>query len=172
MLLGLGIAISIRAGFFNVGAEGQLWLGALGATIVTLYWDGPGLLVVSAALVAGFVFGALWSGLVAVLKIFLRVDELIGSLMLNYIAILLIGYLTFGPMKAYRAGQTERIPADHDLPLLFASDSRLHMGFLISLVAVVVVWLLLTRTTFGSRDSHASAATLRRPASPASGSTG
>ena len=52
-------------------------------------------------------------------------------------------------MKAYRAGQTERIPADHDLPLLFASDSRLHIGFLISLVAVVVIWLLLTRTTFG-----------------------
>ncbi len=149
VLLGLGIAVSIRAGFFNVGAEGQLWLGALGATIVTLYWDGPGLLVVSVALIAGFVFGALWSLLVALLKIFLRVDELIGSLMLNYIAILLIGYLTFGPMKAYRAGQTERIPADHDLPLLFASDSRLHMGFLISLVAVVVVWLLLTRTTFG-----------------------
>ena len=55
------------------------------------------------------------------LKIFLRVDELIGSLMLNYVAILLIGCLTFGPMKAYRAGQTERIPADHDLPLLFAT---------------------------------------------------
>ena len=91
VLLGLGIAISIRAGFFNVGAEGQLWLGALGATIVTLYWDGPGLLVVSVALIAGFVFGALWSLLVALLKIFLRVDELIGSLMLNYIAILLIG---------------------------------------------------------------------------------
>jgi general nucleoside transport system permease protein len=149
ILLGLGIAVGIRAGFFNVGAEGQLWLGALGATIVTLYLDGSGIVVVSVALVAGFVFGALWSGLVAALKIFLRVDELIGSLMLNYIAILLIGYLTFGPMKAYRAGQTERIAADKDLPLLFAPDSRLHMGFLLALVAVVVVWLLLTRTTFG-----------------------
>ncbi len=149
VLLGLGIAISIRAGFFNVGAEGQLWLGALGATIVTLYVDGPGLLVVSLALIAGFVFGALWSALVAMLKIFFRVDELIGSLMLNYIAILLIGWLTFGPMKAYRAGQTERIPANHDLPLPFEPDSRLHIGFLITLVAVVGIWLLLTRTTFG-----------------------
>jgi general nucleoside transport system permease protein len=149
VLLGLGIAISIRAGFFNVGAEGQLWLGALGATVVTLYLDASGPVVVTLALVAGFVFGALWSGLVALLKIFLRVEELIGSLMLNYIAILFIGWLTFGPMKAYRAGQTERIGADKDLPVPFAPDSRLHIGFLLTLLAVGGVWLLLTRTTFG-----------------------
>jgi simple sugar transport system permease protein len=148
ILLGLGIAVCIRAGFFNVGAEGQLWLGALGATLVALYWDGPPTLVVIAALVAGFVFGALWSGLVALLKITLKVDELIGSLMLNYVAILLIGWLTFGPIKAYRAGQTERIEADRDLPLL-VDGTRLHVGFLVSIAAVGVVWLLLTRTTFG-----------------------
>jgi simple sugar transport system permease protein len=148
ILLGLGIAVCIRAGFFNVGAEGQLWLGALGATLVALYWDGPPTLVIIGALVAGFVFGALWSGLVALLKITLRVDELIGSLMLNYVAILLIGWLTFGPIKAYRAGQTERIEADRDLPLLL-DGTRLHVGFLVSIAAVVVVWLLLTRTTFG-----------------------
>jgi ABC-type uncharacterized transport system permease subunit len=148
ILLGLGIAICIRAGFFNVGAEGQLWLGALGSTVVALYWHGPGMLVVIAALIAGFVAGALWSGLVALLKITLRVDELISSLMLNYVAILLIGWFTFGPIKAYRAGQTDRIDAQHDLPLL-VSGTRLHVGFLLSLAAVLVVWLLLTRTRFG-----------------------
>jgi simple sugar transport system permease protein len=148
ILLGLGIAVGIRAGFFNVGAEGQLWLGALGATIVSLYWNGPPVLVVIVALIAGCVFGALWSGLVALLKITFRIDELISSLMLNYIAILLIGYLTFGPMKAYRAGQTERIAADNDLPLLL-SGTRLHVGFVLSLLAVVGVWLLLTRTSLG-----------------------
>lgn len=145
VLLGLGIAISIRTGFFNVGAEGQLWLGALGASIVALYWDGPEPLVVITALVAGFAFGALWSGLVAMLKIVFAVDELISSLMLNYVAILLIGYLTFGPMKAYRAGQTEVIEAE--LPIIFGD--RLHAGFLLALVAVVGVWLLLGRTRLG-----------------------
>jgi len=145
VLLGLGIAISIRSGFFNVGAEGQLWLGALGSSIVVLYWSGPEPLVLFAALLAGFVFGALWSGLVAALKILLAVDELISSLMLNYVAILLIGYLTFGPMKAYRAGQTERL--DAELPLIFGD--RLHAGFLLSLVAVVLVWLLVGRTRMG-----------------------
>jgi general nucleoside transport system permease protein len=149
VLLGLGIAISIRAGFFNVGAEGQLWLGALGAALVTLYLDGSSFIVVSVALVAGFVFGALWSLLVAMLKILLKVDELIGSLMLNYIAILLIGWLTFGPLKAYRAGQSERITPDYFLPLPFSPDSRMHLGFLLTLVAVIAVWLLFTRTTFG-----------------------
>jgi simple sugar transport system permease protein len=148
ILLGLGIAICIRAGFFNVGAEGQLWLGALGSTVVALYWHGPPVLVVVAALVAGFVAGALWSGLVALLKVTLRVDELISSLMLNYVAILLIGWFTFGPIKAYRAGQSDRIAAEDDLPLLL-SGTRLHVGFVISLVAVVGVWLLLTRTRFG-----------------------
>jgi ABC-type uncharacterized transport system permease subunit len=145
ILLGLGIAISIRTGFFNVGAEGQLWLGALGSTIVALYWDGPHPLVLIVALVAGFVFGALWSGLVALLKIAFGVDELISSLMLNYVAVLLIGYLTFGPMKAYRAGQTETL--DVDLPVIFGN--RLHAGILLALVAVAVVWVLLARTRLG-----------------------
>jgi ABC-type uncharacterized transport system permease subunit len=148
LLLGLGIAICIRAGFFNVGAEGQLWLGALGGTLVGVYWDGPPMLVVVASLVAGFAFGALWSGLVAVLKIALGVDELIGSLMLNYVAILLIGYLTFGPIQAYRAGQTERLPKDHWLPILIPG-TRLHAGILIGLVGVAAIWFLLNRTTFG-----------------------
>jgi len=148
ILLGLGIAVCIRAGFFNVGAEGQLWLGALGATVVSLYVDGPPAIIVTLAIVAGFVAGALWSGLVALLKVTLKVDELIGSLMLNYVAILLIGWLTFGPIKAYRAGQTERLDPDKDLPLLI-DGTRLHLGFLISVAAVIVVWLLLTRTTFG-----------------------
>jgi simple sugar transport system permease protein len=86
--------------------------------------------------------------LVALLKITLRIDELISSLMLNYVAILLIGWLTFGPIKAYRAGQTERIEADRDLPLLL-SGTRLHVGFVLSVIAVVLVWLLLTRTRLG-----------------------
>jgi len=146
ILLGLGIAISIRTGFFNVGAEGQLWLGALGAAIMALHLPGPGWLVLTAALVLGFVFGALWSGLVALLKIAFGVDELISSLMLNYVAILLIGYLTFGPMKAYRAGQTATFE-DVELPPIFGN--RLHAGFLLSLVAVAAVWVLLSRTRLG-----------------------
>lgn len=146
ILLGLGIAISIRSGFFNVGAEGQLWLGALGAAVMALHMPGPSWFVLVAALVLGFVFGALWSGLVALLKIAFGVDELISSLMLNYVAILLIGYLTFGPMKAYRAGQTETFE-DIELPSIFGN--RLHAGFLLSLVAVVGIWLLLSRTRLG-----------------------
>ena len=148
ILLGLGIAVCVRAGFFNIGAEGQLWLGALGATIVALYIDGPPVLIIPLALSAGFIFGAVWSGLVAALKITLGVDELISSLMLNYVAILLIAFLTFGPMKAYRAGQTERIPDDVFLPTLIPG-TRLHVGFLIAVAAVIIVWIVLNRTTFG-----------------------
>jgi simple sugar transport system permease protein len=148
LLLGLGITICIRAGFFNVGAEGQLWLGALGATVVALYVPVSGPLLLVLALVAGFVAGALWSGIVALLKIAFGVDELISSLMLNYVAILLIGALTFGPIKAYRAGQTDRTPADADLPILIGG-TRLHVGFVLALVAMVLLWLLLTRTRLG-----------------------
>lgn len=148
LLLGLGITICIRAGFFNVGAEGQLWLGALGATVVALYVDGPGPLILVLALLAGFVAGALWSGIVALLKVALGVDELISSLMLNYVAILLIGALTFGPIKAYRAGQTDRTPEDVELPILIGG-TRLHAGFLLALAATVGLWLLLTRTRLG-----------------------
>jgi simple sugar transport system permease protein len=125
-----------------------MWLGALGATLVAVYVDGPGPLIVVLSLVAGFVFGALWSGLVALLKIVAKVDELIGSLMLNYVAVLLVGYLTFGPIAAYRAGQSERLPNDHWLPTLIPG-TRLHAGILIGVVAVGIVWLLLNKTTFG-----------------------
>lgn len=148
ILLGIGIAICVRAGFFNVGAEGQLWLGALGSTVVALYLDAPGPVVVVAALIVGFAAGAAWSALVAILKITLRVDELISSLMLNYVAILLVGYMTFGPMKAYRAGQTERIPDHAFLPTLF-TGTRVHAGILIALAAVIVFWLIMRRTSFG-----------------------
>lgn len=147
LLLALGIAVCLRAGFFNIGAEGQLWLGALGATIVAINWGGPPLLGIVLSTLVGMVFGALWSLIVAVLKIYAKVDELIGSLMLNYVAILLIGALTFGPLQAYRAGQTERIPQELFLPTLFGT--RLHAGFLLALATVVVVWLVLYRTTLG-----------------------
>jgi ABC-type uncharacterized transport system permease subunit len=148
ILLGLGIAIGVRAGFFNVGAEGQLWLGALGSALVAVYWNGPPVLVIAVALAAGFLFGAFWSLLVAFLKLVFGVDELIGSLMLNYVGILLIGYLTFGPIKAYRAGQTERIAEGNDLPTLIPG-TRLHIGFVLSLVAIGAIWLLLSKTTLG-----------------------
>lgn len=148
LLLGLGIAIGIRAGFFNVGAEGQLWMGALGATVVALYVDVPGGLLIVLSLLAGMLAGALWSGLVAFLKTIFGVDELIGSLMLNYVAILLVGYLTFGPLKAYRAGQTDRTPAATDLPVLIPG-TRLHVGFVLAVLAMGLLWWVLNRTTFG-----------------------
>lgn len=148
ILLGLAIAIGVRAGFFNIGAEGQLWLGALGATLAGLYLSGPPVVVITVALIAGAVFGAIWSLLVGLLKVFFSVDELISSLMLNFVGSLFIVYLVFGPLAAYRSGQSESIPEEYWLPLIIPG-TRLHLGFLLAVAAVAVLWLVLRRTTFG-----------------------
>ncbi|MBN9024070.1 MAG: ABC transporter permease, partial [Rhizobiales bacterium] len=99
-LCGLGIALAFRAGVFNVGAEGQLFLGGTAAAAMGVAGAGlPSYLLLPAMALAAMLAGALWSGLAAWLKLRFRADELITTIMLNYVAIHLVGFLLHGPLR-------------------------------------------------------------------------
>lgn len=95
----LAAAVAFRAQVWNIGGEGQLLLGALGTTVAALYIPVPGPLMLPAVILAASVAGALWGLIPALLKVWLGVNEVLSSLMLNYVALLWIDYLVFGPWK-------------------------------------------------------------------------
>ena len=151
LLCGLGVSVAFTTGLWNIGAEGQLYAGALGASWVALSFpDLPSWLLISGMTLAGMAAGALWALGPAWLKARLQVNEIITTLMMNYIAISLVDYFVYGPW---------RDPAAHGFPMsaLFSpgailpmlGDSRVHLGLGYGILACVLVWMLLGRTQIG-----------------------
>ncbi len=151
LLVGIGLLLAFRARFWNIGAEGQILAGAVGATAVALFAGLPPALVIPAMFLAGALAGAAWAMVPALLKARLGVNEIITTLMFNYIALYLVRWLINGPWKARTAtgfSYGERFPAEAVLPTI--GDTRLHWPTLaIALVLVVVIALLLARSRFG-----------------------
>ena len=98
-LAGLSYAFAYRCGLINIGAEGQMYIGALMATLVVLFMPGPGVLVVIVALIAGFLGGAVWGLLVGWLKVRFGANEVITTVMLNYVAMYLVQWAVCGPIQ-------------------------------------------------------------------------
>jgi ABC-type uncharacterized transport system permease subunit len=152
-LCGLGIALAFRGGVFNVGAEGQLFLGGVVAGAIGVAGNGrPSFLLLPAMAIGAMTAGALWSGIAAWLKLRFRADELITTIMLNYVAIHFVSYLLHGPLQDPNSAlaQTARLSANARLPAIL-TGTRLHAGFLLVLVAVVFAHLYLWRRTGGFR---------------------
>ncbi|MDQ6773025.1 MAG: ABC transporter permease [Candidatus Dormibacteraeota bacterium] len=152
VFLGLGVAFGFRAGLFNIGADGQFYLGAIFGVYIGYAVHVPGILHVPLTLAAGMLGGAIWGGIPGALKARFGAHEVIVTIMLNYIAYSLANFLiNGGPMRdpAASAPQTRYIAATAQLPIV--PGSRLHLGLLLALVAVPVVWYLIDRTTIGFR---------------------
>jgi ABC-type uncharacterized transport system permease subunit len=152
-LCGIGIALAFRAGVFNVGAEGQLFLGGIAAAYTgTLLSGMPQVVVLIAMGLAGAFAGALWSGLAAILKLRFRSDELITTIMLNYIGIFFVGYLLHGPLRdpASALAQTMRLGTEARLPVLLAG-TRLHAGIALTIVVAILAQVYLWRSVAGFR---------------------
>jgi simple sugar transport system permease protein len=158
LLAGLGITVSFRCGVWNIGAEGQLRMGALAATalgiaLVGLAW--PSVLVVSLTLAVGFAAGGAWGALAAWLKVRWRVDEVISTIMMNFVAILFVNYMITGPLREPTGGGvplTREIAEAARLPRLLGGvliGARLHLGFVIALMAAVGVYVFLWHTVPG-----------------------
>ena len=151
MLAGIGLLLAFRARFWNIGAEGQMLAGALGASAVALFGSVPAPFTIPAMFLAGMLAGAFWGSIPALLKARLGVNEIITTLMFNYIALYIVRYLINGPWKARTAtgfSYSERFPVEAVLPTL--GTTRLHWPtLLIALVLVVVIALLLARSRFG-----------------------
>ncbi|WP_310550816.1 ABC transporter permease [Paenibacillus glufosinatiresistens] len=151
LLCGLGIAVAYRISVWNIGAEGQFTLGAIAATAVTIYWPNlPAFWTISLMLVLGIAAGAFWGLLTALPKTHFGVNELITSLMLNYVALQLLDYVTYGPWKdpeGFNFPGTPVFTAWQSLPVL--GGTRLHIGLILALAAVTVYYLMVRFTRWG-----------------------
>ncbi len=151
VLTGLAVAIAFRAGAWNIGAEGQLLMGALAATAAAqATGDLPFGLAVAVALASGVAAGALWAGIAAALKVRRNVSEVIATIMLNFVAARLVGFAVHGPLMETggRYPQSDLLPVTARLPML---GGALHAGILIAALLVPVVWFVLHRTALGFR---------------------
>ncbi|MCI5109207.1 MAG: ABC transporter permease [Marivita sp.] len=151
ILTGLAAAVAFRARLWNIGGEGQFYVGAL-----TTAWIGhslglPGPLGIAVLMVCGMAAGALLLAGPAFLRLRFGVDEVVTTLLLNFIVILFVGLMIEGPLRDPLAfGWPQSVPVDGDyrLPDL-VPRTRLHIGLLFAIAAAGVVWLVLTRTVFG-----------------------
>ena len=151
LIAGLGVAVAFRAGVFNVGGEGQIALGGLAATAVALAIpDFPGLLHIPLLIIVGAVAGGLWASIAALTKLFRGVHEVIVTLLMNFIAILLVRELLNGPLEEPGMGfpQSPMLTEDVWLPLL-VSGTVLHAGSIFALVLALLVFVVLWRTPWG-----------------------
>jgi ABC-type uncharacterized transport system permease subunit len=152
LLIALGLAVSFRANVWNIGAEGQFMLGAVAATWVALRaGEDTSRAVVIAIAVAGAVGGMVWSGVVAGLRDRFRANEILVSLMLVYVAELLLGYLVYGPWKdphGYNFPQTASFASTTAVPRLIEGQ-RAHAGLIVALAAAGAIWLFLFRSHAG-----------------------
>jgi simple sugar transport system permease protein len=149
---GLSVALGFRCGLFNIGAEGQLFMGAIFSAFVGYSLKGvPAIIHIPLALGAGALGGAVWAFLPALLKAKVGTHEVINTIMMNWIAIRLSEWLLNGPMK--RPGTANpvspTIEASAELPRFFADPIRFHLGFFIALGAAAFIYWFLFRTTWG-----------------------
>ncbi len=151
MLCALGISLAFRMQLWNIGAEGQLHMGAFGATWVALtYPDAPAVILIPAIFLAGIICGGIWGLLPAVPRAYMGVNEIITTLMLNYVAILWVDYLVYGPWKdpaGLNFPLTAEFSAAATLPTLFGT--RIHFGLIIALLLAVLIHLSIKYSRFG-----------------------
>jgi general nucleoside transport system permease protein len=152
ILAGLAVALPFRSGLLNIGGEGQLYIGALFATLAALGFNGlPAVIHLPLVVIAGFTGGALWGAIPGWLRAKLKLNELITTIMLNYVAFWVISYLVHGPMKDPNGGGypwSVEIPESSILPII-ATGLRINLGLVLALAAAALAAFVLWRTCFG-----------------------
>lgn len=158
MLTGLAVSVAFRMRFWNIGAEGQLVMGAIATAWIPLFVlkdSGlPSWLILVTMGVAAFTAGALWGLIPAILKAYLQVNEIITTLMFNYVAILFLDFLYTGPWKdkqGYGFPGTASFKETAALPRLpeMLNAGRVHLGLIIAIVAALLIWIVLIRSNWG-----------------------
>lgn len=158
MLVAVGVAVSFRSGILNIGAEGQILIGAVTGAFVGLSFPGlPKYILVPLIFVSSFIGGALWAGIAGWLRAYLGVNEILSTVMLNYIAIQIYTYILRSPLidpqeLAYGTGvpQTAQLVRNAWLDRLIPG-MRLHTGLIYAIIVAILVYLILWKTTLGYR---------------------
>ena len=152
VLIGLGLALGFRAGVWNIGAEGQLTLGAIAAGGLAIHLpnsDSP--LLLPAMILLGMLGGMAWAAIPAWLKTRFNANEILTSLMLTYVAILLLSYLVHGPWRdpdGYNFPESRLFSDAAMLPVMF-ENTRLHWGAVCALLGVIGIWIMLGHALIG-----------------------
>ena len=160
LLASLGVTVAFRMKLWNIGAEGQLFIGAWAATLVALFLlpkDTPRPVMLLAMTLAGFIGGGLWGLIPGVLKAYLNVNEIITSLMLTYVAVFFNNYFIYGPWSAGGFGLTPQYPKSAWFPRLldyadaypFFRGMTAHIGFLLGVLAAFILYVLFKRSKWG-----------------------
>lgn len=148
LIMGLGVSVAFSSGYFNIGAGGQMALGALAAAVVGT-WNIPGPLSIALMILAGAVAGALWGLIPGYLRAYRGANEIVTSLMMNYVALFLLDFLVTGPLRdASNGTRTPDIKPGARFPELFGSGNP-TIAFILALGAVPLTSLLLRRTSLG-----------------------
>ncbi len=153
LFTGAAVAIAFRAGYWNIGAEGQLLAGAIAAAWTGTVVGGlPRVLAITAMAASGALGGAVWALAPALLRVHLGIDEVVTTLLLNPVAFLVVTGLLNGPWRnpVTQFPESERISSNAEFPQI-VSNSRLHLGFLLALAVIAVAWFVLARTATGLR---------------------
>lgn len=155
---GLAVAFGFRCGLFNIGGEGQLYIGAMAITAVAIWLTGtPAWILVPVLFVTGFLAGGIWGGIPGILKAQFGGHEVINTIMMNFIAYSIVNYLVLGPLK--RKGtqvlETSFIPKEGTIPKFnewftwIPETQPLNTGFIVALLTCLVVYLILWKTKWG-----------------------
>ena len=151
-LIAVGLAFCFKNNLYNIGAEGQLTMGAVvGGGIGILFYDTSGFWILPLMIIGGALGGALWGLIPAILKVKFNTNEILTSLMLVYIALLILDYLVVGPWKdpqGYSFPKTRQFGESGRMPLLF-SGLRVHFGIIIALIGVFASWFIFSKTMLG-----------------------
>lgn len=151
ILAGLSVALAFRGGLFNIGGPGQIIMGAIAATYVGFAFELPLFIHLPAAILAAIIAGSLWGGVAGLLKARVNANEVIVTIMLNSIAGFFLQYILKSPtfIGSGYAGKSLEIANTAVYPELLGPQFRLHWGFVVALLAAVVYWWLMERSTLG-----------------------
>jgi general nucleoside transport system permease protein len=151
LMTGAAVAFAFAGGYWNIGVEGQLYMGATAATAIGLHMEGvPAWIALPLIVIGGFLAGMAWAIIPAFMKVRLKIDEVVTTLLLNYVAIFIVSAILNGPWRdpISQWPQSPEIAASAIFPRLIPR-SRLHLGFIIAILIIIVLWFVLNRTAFG-----------------------
>ena len=153
IIISVGLIVVFRMNFWNIGAYGQYIIGAIFGSFFALHTS-PAMsrfLLLSIMCVSGIVGGALWALIPAALKAFWDVNEVITTLLLNYIALFFLKYLMYGPWRdptSHGFPLTKEFSLNAQLPRIFP-HTRVHLGLIFGIVAAIIIWIVIKKTKFG-----------------------
>ena len=152
VLIGIGLSIGFRANVWNIGAEGQFTFGAIvGGGIAIGFHDSDNFLLLPLVMIGGIAGGMAWAAIPAFLKTKHNTNEILTSLMLAYVAVLLLSYLVHGPWRdpdGHNFPESRLFPNAAMMPVIW-EDSRLHLGTVLAVLAVIGGWVVLSRAVIG-----------------------